>query len=93
MTVAMKGRIFYPYCDGWRIVSVAVIRDQLEEDSREISSCNGRRYIFDNSLKCPDVVNYGRVKIYWLCSTLCRIKDMFSSYRAFVEYEYSTRQV
>ena len=44
MTVATKGRIFHPHCDGWRIDPVAIIRDQLEEDPREASSSNGRSY-------------------------------------------------
>ena len=44
MTVAMKGRIFHPNCEGWRSVPVAVIRDQLEEDPREASSSNGHGY-------------------------------------------------
>ena len=88
MNVAMKGRIFHPHCDGWRIVSVAVIRDQLEEDPA-IAVVT----ILDNSIKLSDGVNYRRVKICWLCCTHWWIKDMFSSYHAFVEYECSTRQV
>ena len=49
--------------------------------------------ILDNSLKWSDGVNYRRVKTCWLCCTHCWIKDMFSSYHAFLEYEYCTRQV
>ena len=41
-----RGRIFHPHCDGWRIVPVDAIRDQMEEDPREASSSNGRRYDF-----------------------------------------------
>ena len=35
------GGVFHPHCDGWRIVPVAVIRDQLDEEK---NSSNGRRY-------------------------------------------------
>ena len=46
--------------------------------------------ILDNSLKRPDGVNYRRVKTCCLCCTHCCIKHVFSSYHAFVEYEYSS---
>ena len=49
--------------------------------------------ILDNILKWSDGVNYRRVKTCWLCCTHCWIKEMFSSYHAFVEYEYCTKQV
>ena len=47
----------------------------------------------DNKLKRSDGVNYRRVKTCSLCCTHCWIKYMLSSYHAFVEYVYSTRQV
>ena len=38
------GGVFHLHCDGWIIVPVAVIRDQLDEDMRKKNSSNGRRY-------------------------------------------------
>ena len=71
MVVAMKGRGFHPHCDWWRIVQVAFIRDQLEENPRETNSSNGRRYNFRQLSKFIRWCQLSKVETCRLCCTHC----------------------